>query len=265
VIDSYKDPHYNFETNVMGTVNFFEAVRHTTSVKVAVNITTDKCYQNNEWLWGYRENDPMGGDDPYSASKGCSELITNSYIKSFFLKEEAIAVASARAGNVIGGGDWAQNRILPDLIRSYACGQSVELRNPNSIRPWQFVLEPLSGYLQLAKLMWEDGNTHNGGWNFGPLPNSTYSVGNVAEEVKRILPNLSISYQDARNQFHEAGLLRLDITKASTLLHWNPRLNFNETIQFAVKGYLDELANTNDLYSCRVQQIIDYCAKDPIP
>ena len=261
VIESYNNPHYNFETNLMGTVNFFEAVRKCPSVKVAINVTTDKCYQNNEWLWGYRENDAMGGDDPYSASKGCSELITNSYIKSFFSKENTANVASGRAGNVIGGGDWADNRILPDMMRAYQSNSISEIRNANSVRPWQFVLEPLFGYMKLAQKLWTNGKLFSGGWNFGPAAFENYSVGNVVNEVKKIIPTIKIDSPIITEKLHEAGLLKLDITKAVNLLDWKPKLNFEETIQFTINGYLDELDPLNNIYDCRVKQIQAYCNK----
>ncbi len=261
VIESYTNPHYNFETNLMGTVNFFEAVRNCSSVKVAVNVTTDKCYQNNEWLWGYRENDAMGGDDPYSASKGCSELITNSYIKSFFSKEGTANVASGRAGNVIGGGDWAENRIIPDLIRAYELNQTSTIRNPNSVRPWQFVLEPIFGYMKLAEKLLVEGKTFSGGWNFGPSSYENYSVGDVVNEIKKIIPTIKVDSPDISNKLHEAGLLKLDITKAVNQLGWKPKLNFEETIKFTIDGYLDEINNLNNIYDCRVKQIGNYCSK----
>lgn len=261
VIESYNNPHYNFETNLMGTVNFFEAVRNCPSVKVAINVTTDKCYQNNEWLWGYRENDAMGGDDPYSASKGCSELITNSYIKSFFSKENTANVASGRAGNVIGGGDWADNRILPDMIRAYQSNSVSEIRNLNSVRPWQFVLEPLFGYMKLAQKLWTNGKLFSGGWNFGPAAFENYSVGDVVKEVKKIIPTIKINSPTITEKLYEAALLKLDITKAVNLLDWKPKLNFEETIQFTINGYLDELDSQNNIYDCRVKQIKAYCNK----
>ena len=177
----------------MGTVNFFEAVRNCASVKAAINVTTDKCYQNNEWVWGYRENDPMGGDDPYSASKGCSELITQSYIKSFFSKENTAHVASGRAGNVIGGGDWAENRIIPDMMRGYSKSSATAIRNPNSVRPWQHVLEPVFGYLKLGEKLLTQGKKFAGGWNFGPAAYENYSVGDVVDEVKKIIPDIKIN------------------------------------------------------------------------
>jgi CDP-glucose 4,6-dehydratase len=261
VIDSYKNPHYNFETNLMGTVNFFEAVRSCKSVKAAVNVTTDKCYQNNEWVWGYRENDPMGGDDPYSASKGCSELITHSYIKSFFNNDDAPAIASGRAGNVIGGGDWAENRIIPDIIRAYTSKSETNIRNPHSVRPWQFVLEPIYGYLKLGEKLLTHGKKYSGGWNFGPSAYDNYAVRDVVTEVKKILPDLKTSQQpEIKEKLHEAGLLKLDITKAVNHLEWSPLLNFKETIEFTVQGYLDELNNKN-VYARRVKQIEEYCKK----
>ncbi|MES2568254.1 MAG: CDP-glucose 4,6-dehydratase [Bacteroidota bacterium] len=261
VIESYNNPHYNFETNLMGTVNFFEAVRNCPSVKVAVNVTTDKCYQNNEWMWGYRENDAMGGDDPYSASKGCSEIITNSYIKSFFNKEGKAHVASGRAGNVIGGGDWADNRIIPDMIRAYESDQTSVIRNPGSVRPWQFVLEPLFGYLKLGEKLWANGKSFSGGWNFGPAAFENYTVGDVVAEVKKIVPVIKIDSTVSSEKLHEAGLLKLDITKAVNQLGWKPKLNFEETIRFTIDGYLEELKSGNDIYQCRVKQIESYCTK----
>lgn len=260
VIDSYNNPHYNFETNVMGTVNFFEAVRNCLSVKAAINITTDKCYQNNEWVWGYRENDALGGDDPYSASKGCSELITNSYLKSFFAKGNT-HIASARAGNVIGGGDWAENRILPDSIRAYQTQQELAIRNPQAVRPWQFVLEPLYGYLKLGQMLLTQGKQFSGGWNFGPSAYENYSVNDVVTEIKKIIPSLHVKMgENNNNKLHEAGLLKLDITKAVNVLGWKPKLNFEQTIQFTIEGYLDELNPKKDCYNSRVKQINNYCA-----
>jgi CDP-glucose 4,6-dehydratase len=261
VIESYNNPHYNYETNLMGTVNFFEAVRNCPSVKVAINVTTDKCYQNNEWVWGYRENDAMGGDDPYSASKGCSELITNSYIKSFFNKENTAHVASGRAGNVIGGGDWAENRIIPDMIRGYMSGKGTNIRNPYSVRPWQFVLEPVYGYLRLGEKLLSEGKNYAGGWNFGPAAYENYSVGDVVNEVKKNIPALKVDFPEMKEKLHEAGLLKLDITKAVNKLGWKPKLNFTETIDFTIKGYLQELDPAANVYNCRVEQIKNYCAK----
>lgn len=259
VIDSYNNPHYNYETNLMGTVNFFEAVRLCPSVKVAVNVTTDKCYRNNEWIWGYRENDPMGGDDPYSASKGCSELITHSYLKSFFSKTNTAHIASARAGNVIGGGDWAENRIVPDMMKAYLHKTASIIRNPHSVRPWQFVLEPLYGYLKLGEKLLKHGKDFSGGWNFGPAAYENYSVNDVVNLVKKIIPDIHIQAPTNQEKPHEAGLLKLDVTKAINELDWKPKLSFEHTIGYTVHGYLDEFKTPETLYECRVQQIADYC------
>ena len=259
VIDSYNNPHYNYETNLMGTVNFFEAVRHCPNVKVAVNVTTDKCYRNNEWIWGYRENDPMGGDDPYSASKGCSELITHSYIRSFFSKENTAHVASGRAGNVIGGGDWADNRIVPDMMRAYQRKEASVIRNPHSVRPWQFVLEPVYGYLKLGEKLFTKGKSFSGGWNFGPAAYENYSVNDVVNLVKQMIPDVQIHANANAEKLHEAGLLKLDVTKAINELEWKPKLSFEQTIRYTVNGYLDEFKTPDKLYACRVTQIKDYC------
>ncbi len=259
VIDSYDDPHYTFETNLMGTVNFFEAVRKTPSVKAAINITSDKCYQNNEWLWGYRESDPMGGKDPYSASKGASELITNSYLNSFFLSENSCNIASARAGNVIGGGDWAYHRIVPDFFRELEKGNTLHLRYPLATRPWQHVLEPLGGYLLLASQLFEHGKQYSGGWNFGPLDQNNYSVKCLVEKMIEKTGKGNYDIPGNAEIKHEASLLKLDISKAMNLLDWSPVLNFNETVQLTIDGYIDEI-KSSDLYADRVNQIKKYLA-----
>lgn len=259
VLPSYTNPAETFQTNIMGTVNFFEAVRQTDSVKVAVNITSDKCYQNNEWVWGYRENDPMGGHDPYSASKGCSELITQSYLKSFFTADDCV-IASARAGNVIGGGDWADHRIIPDFFRAYFSSQELVIRNPQATRPWQFVLEPIFGYLKLAQMLHEKGKSFTGGWNFGPMPGKDYSVADVIHSLKNAIPALKYKAEDSGHQTHEARFLKLDITKALTYLDWRPLLDFEETIQYTIQGYLAE-KDIDNMYQSRVSQIRDYVTK----
>ena len=262
VIDSYNDPRYTFETNLNGTVNFFEAVRLTQSVKVAVNITSDKCYKNNEWLWGYRESDPMGGDDPYSASKGASELITQSYIHSFFSKNNSANVASARAGNVIGGGDWAEYRIIPDFFRALERREPLQLRYPEATRPWQHVLEPLSGYLNLAMKLFTEDKIYSGGWNFGPLDNTNKSVRELIEKVIEYTGEGSYAAPEIDEKFHEASLLNLDISKAVHILRWHPALNFDETVKMTVDGYTIE--GSNNEYINRIDQIKKYCklAKD---
>jgi len=256
VIDSYKDPHYTFETNLMGTVNFFEAIRKTSSVKVAVNVTSDKCYQNNEWAWGYRENDPMGGKDPYSASKGASEIITQSYLHSFFSETGSANIASARAGNVIGGGDWAENRIVPDFFRAIQNNESLLIRNPESTRPWQHVLEPLSGYLSLAMFLYKYGKEYSGGWNFGPIGDTNKSVRDLIEQMIKSNGSGSYDAPDKKAEFHEAGLLNLDISKAMHVLNWKPSLDFTETVELTVQGYQDE--SSNKVYKKRVSQIEKY-------
>ncbi|KUG24915.1 hypothetical protein ASZ90_005273 [hydrocarbon metagenome] len=253
VIDSYHDPKYTFETNLNGTVNFFEAVRLTDSVKVAINITSDKCYQNNEWVWGYRENDPMGGKDPYSASKGASELITQSYLHSFFQKDDTANIASARAGNVIGGGDWADYRIVPDFFNSIEKDEPLQLRYPEATRPWQHVLEPLSGYLNLAMKLFSGGKNFSGGWNFGPIGTTNQSVRTLVEKMIEYSGRGKYEAPEFNDKFHEAGLLNLDISKAMHQLNWKPTLDFEQTVKFTVDGYL--LKSNEDILKARVSQI----------
>lgn len=255
VIDSYNDPKYTFETNLIGTVNFFEAVRLTDSVKVAINITSDKCYQNNEWVWGYRENDPMGGKDPYSASKGASELITQSYLHSFFLKDGTANIASARAGNVIGGGDWADYRIVPDFFKSIEKDELLQLRYPEATRPWQHVLEPLSGYLNLAMKLYLESKKFCGGWNFGPIGATNQSVRVLVEKMIEYSGRGNYDAPEFSDKFHEAALLNLDISKAMHHLDWKPVLEFVETVKFTVDGYLVK----DNFYDSRISQIEDYC------
>jgi CDP-glucose 4,6-dehydratase len=258
VLDSYQNPKYTFETNVLGTVNFFEAVRDTESIKAAINITTDKCYQNNEWVWGYRENDPMGGNDPYSASKGCSELVTNAYIHSFF-KESNGNIASARAGNVIAAGDWAANRIIPDIFRAYMNNEKLIIRNPYATRPWQHVLEPLSGYLLLAQKLFESSE-FSGGWNFGPRDEMNYSVKELFEQINKIIKTDNVQFGNPGKQPHEAKLLKLDISKAVAYLKWRPILSFQETINYTSEGYLSDIQQA-DAYKNRVLTIQQYLNK----
>ncbi|KAF0151084.1 MAG: CDP-glucose 4 6-dehydratase [Ignavibacteria bacterium] len=256
VIESYHNPRYTFETNLLGTVHFFESVRLTKSVKAAINVTSDKCYQNNEWVWGYRENDPMGGKDPYSSSKGASELITNSYLHSFFQNDGTANIASTRAGNVIGGGDWAEYRIVPDFFKSIENNEKLQLRYPEATRPWQHVLEPLSGYLNLAMKLYFEGKIFSGGWNFGPIGTTNQSV--------RVLVEKMISYSGMGNyeapifdeKYHEAGLLNLDISKAMHLLKWKPTLNFQKTVEFTVDGYL--IKGINNFHDSRINQIEEF-------
>jgi len=260
VLLSYQDPVGTFDTNLMGTVNFFEAVRSTPSVKAAINVTTDKCYDNKEWIWGYRENDPMGGKDPYSASKGCSELITNSYLESFFIKEGTCNIASARAGNVIGGGDWASDRIIPDYFRAIQNARKLEIRNPYATRPWQHVLEPLSGYLTLGQLLITNGKSISGGWNFGPEDSENYSVKQLIDKMLFLDNKGGYIIPDCVEKPHEAVLLKLDISKAVSLLEWRPTLNFDETVSFTLDGYNEDLVGGN-VYANRINQIKSYTSK----
>ncbi|WP_207429611.1 CDP-glucose 4,6-dehydratase [Pedobacter sp. SYSU D00535] len=260
VLLSYDDPVGTFESNLMGVVNFFEAVRATPSVKAAINVTSDKCYDNKEWVWGYRENDPMGGKDPYSASKGCAELITSSYLHSYFSAEGTAAIASARAGNVIGGGDWAKDRIIADYFRAYRKDEKLLVRNPYATRPWQHVLEPLSGYLNLGAKLLQEGKKYSGGWNFGPEDTANYSVKDLIEKLLVLDKRGGYTTPNNLNKPHEATFLKLDISKAVNFLQWRPVLNFDETVQFTYTGYKDELS-TRDVLKHRRIQIGEYVAK----
>ena len=260
VLLSYQNPSETFETNLMGTVNFFEAVRQTHSVKAAVNITSDKCYDNKEWVWGYRENDPMGGKDPYSTSKGCAELITSAYISSFF-NGESCYIASARAGNVIGGGDWAADRIVPDYFRALKAGKKLVIRNPNATRPWQHVLEPLSGYLNLGAALLLNGKSFMGGWNFGPEDSANYSVQDLIEKILLIDSSGGYTIPENINKLHEANFLKLDISKAVNRLNWKPVLSFDETVKFTVEGYQAEKQDPKSVLKSRIEQINAYINK----
>lgn len=237
VIESYKNPVETFEVNIQGTVNVLEAIRQTPSVKAAVMVTTDKCYENKEWHWGYRETDPMGGHDPYSASKGAAEIVISSYRRSFFTSGQTTGVASARAGNVIGGGDWAENRLIPDIIKAIQSNTQVEIRNPFSTRPWQYVLEPLSGYLKLAAMLYQSPEMFAEAWNFGPYTNEVYSVRQLAEAIIHYAKQGTwIDLSDGK-KLHEANILRLDISKAIQKLKWKPVLTFDECVKMTVDWY----------------------------
>jgi CDP-glucose 4,6-dehydratase len=258
VRESYKIPRETFETNVMGTVNFFEAVRLTKSVKAAVNITTDKCYRNNEDIKGYKEEDALGGQDPYSASKSCSEMVTFAYEKSYFT-HSSCSIASARAGNVIGGGDWADDRIIPDFFRAVSTGKALLVRNPDSVRPWQHVLEPLAGYLHLAAGLYQKKRNFSGSWNFGPLVNGHITVRELVEHMLETLGTGEYKI-DMRPKPQEAGILTLDISKAISYLDWKPALTLKETVAYTVEGYQVEF-QSGKVYQNRVDQIIKYMDK----
>lgn len=260
ILESYQNPLETFETNTLGTANVLEAIRLTESIKTAVFITTDKVYENKEWIWPYREDETIGGYDPYSASKGASELIISSYRNSFFnpkqYEKHGKSIASVRAGNVIGGGDWAENRIIPDCIRALEGGESIEVRSPKSVRPWQHVLEPLGGYLLLGVKMMQEPTKHSEAWNFGPESENIVNVGKLVNQL--IEEYGKGEWKDASNPDtpHEAKLLALDINKAKQKLNWNPVLNFNDTIKFTVDWY-KEYQSIN-VYNLCLNQIKEY-------
>ena len=239
---SYRDPVETYSTNFMGTLNVFEACRETKSVRAVINVTSDKCYENREWARGYREEDAMGGHDPYSSSKGCSELLTASYRNSYFNNAEfgvkhQTLLASCRAGNVIGGGDWAEDRLIPDIMRAVAAGRPVEIRKPGATRPWQHVLEPLGGYLLVGKRLLEGQSEYAAGWNFGPAENAELSVREVVESIKRYWSRIDYRLAQTTDALHEANLLKLDCTKARTQLNWHPVWDSEKTFEKTVGWY----------------------------
>lgn len=260
VRESYVNPKETYDTNIGGTVNVLECCRITDSVRVVINVTSDKCYENKEWVWGYRENDPMGGYDPYSSSKGCSELITAAYRNSFFnpidFEKHGKSLSSVRAGNVIGGGDWQKDRIIPDCVRALESKKPIEIRRPHATRPWQHVLEPLSGYLLLASKMYEEPQKFCGAWNFGPNQNPITTVGEIADMI--VAKWGSGSWIDKSNQEepHEANLLNLDISKAKTYLKWSPVWNAETTVGETVKWY--KKYNYQNSYEICKSQIDQY-------
>ena len=234
---SYDDPAATFSTNVMGSVNLLDAVRHCNSVRSLVYITSDKCYENVEWIWGYRESDQLGGRDPYSASKAAAELVFSSYARSFFEQCPLLGAASARAGNVIGGGDWAVDRIIPDCMRAIQANEPVRLRNPAATRPWQHVLEPLAGYLLLAARLYEEPKRWGGAWNFGPSTQEVRTVKNVAEVIVGHLGKGRVEVAQSTTQVHEARLLQLNCDKAQQLLGWHPRWHVEKTLEATALWY----------------------------
>ncbi|MBI5591193.1 MAG: CDP-glucose 4,6-dehydratase [Deltaproteobacteria bacterium] len=262
VRQSYSDPAETYSTNIMGTVHLFEAVRSSKGVRAVVNVTSDKCYENREWMWGYRETDAMGGYDPYSCSKGCSELVTASYRNAFFNPDQydrhGVGVASARAGNVIGGGDWATDRLIPDIIKAFMRNRTVEIRSPNAIRPWQHVLEPLSGYLCLAESLYREGARHAQAWNFGPSENDVKSVGWVVERMTSLWGGDARFEMDVKAHPHEAGCLKLDCAKARTLLGWSPRLNLEQALEWTLDWYRAYHKNPLSCRDMMTAQILRY-------
>lgn len=258
---SYDIPVETYETNVMGSINIMEAARVTDSVKVVVMITTDKCYENKEQIWGYRENEPMGGYDPYSSSKGAAEIAISSWRRSFFNSQEYgkkhhVSIASVRAGNVVGGGDWAKDRIVPDCIRALEADQLIEIRSPKAIRPWQHVLEPLSGYLLLASKMWTNPTRYCEGWNFGPRAESITSVWDVATMLTNYYGRGELKDVSDPNALHEANLLMLDISKAKFQLGWEPRMNIEQCMCLVADWYKNYIKE--DVYQLCVKQIESY-------
>ncbi len=257
---SYEIPVETYETNVLGTINILEAIRMTDSVKVGIMITTDKCYENKEQVWGYRENEPMGGYDPYSSSKGAAEIAINSWRRSFFNPEQyeihGKSIASVRAGNVIGGGDWALDRIIPDCIRALEANKPIEIRSPKAIRPWQHVLEPLSGYMLLAQKMWDEPVKYCEGWNFGPHLESIIPVWNVASMVIENYGKGELKDLSDPNALHEAKLLILDISKARFQLGWEPKMNIEQCMALTVNWY--KSYSRGKVYNLCVEQIEKY-------
>ena len=255
---SYAQPAETYATNVMGTVNLLEAVRAAPGVKAVVVVTSDKCYENREWVWGYREDEPMGGHDPYSSSKGCAELVAAAYSRSFFAGGPT-ALATARAGNVIGGGDCAPDRLIPDLVRSFRAGRAPLIRHPDAVRPWQHVLEPLSGYARLAERLAGDGSRFAGAWNFGPDATGERTVRDVVAAVGRHSGREATWDPDPATGIHEAGYLNLDSSKARRYLGWRPAWDFDAAIRATVDWYMAEAAG-DDMLAFTRGQIATYLA-----
>lgn len=261
---SYDNPVETYATNVVGLVQVFEAVRATHGVRAVVNVTTDKCYDNKEWAWGYRENDTLGGYDPYSNSKACAELVTAAYRNSYFNQqryaEHGVALASARAGNVIGGGDWARDRLIPDILRAIEQGEPVQIRNPQAIRPWQHVLEPLSGYLRLAEKLYTDGMIYAEGWNFGPYEMDVKPVGWIVERIASKWGPGAKWTLNKEQQPHEAHYLKLDCAKARSLLGWMPRWNIEQAIDKIVEWHKarEQGADMRQITLAQIDQYINH-------
>jgi CDP-glucose 4,6-dehydratase len=243
VQESYEDPVQTYSVNVMGTVNLLEAVRHTASIRAVINVTTDKCYENREWLWPYRENEPLGGRDPYSSSKACAELVSAAYRASFLQRaQSAVALATARAGNVIGGGDWARDRLVPDIVAAFEAQQPAVIRNPGAIRPWQHVLEPLRGYLTLAEQLHAHGASFAEPWNFGPLQEDARTVDWIARELVNQWGSGASVRNVPQERGHEAAYLKLDISKAAARLDWHPVLRLPVALEWIVQWSKQRIA-----------------------
>ena len=250
---SYRNPIETYSTNVMGTVNVLEAARSCDNLKSIVSVTTDKCYENKEIQRGYKEDEPMGGHDPYSSSKGCAELVTSAYRRSFFNNDNTASIASARAGNVIGGGDWSEDRLIPDIIRAFQKSKPVIIRNPNSTRPWQHVLEPLSGYLVLAQHLYDDGENYTGAWNFGPLDEDCKSVSWILNEMVKLWGKNSKWKLDQDINPHEANFLKLDCSKAASKLNWLPKWRLKESLESIVNWHQVFISGGNIKNQCLME------------
>lgn len=259
---SYREPVETYATNVMGSLHVLEAARQCPNLRAIVNVTTDKCYENREWEWGYREDEPMGGHDPYSNSKGCVELLTSAYRNSFFNTQQAAALASARAGNVIGGGDWAEDRLIPDILSAFEKGQPVTIRNPQATRPWQHVLEPLSGYLLLAEHLWNHGQSFAQGWNFGPKDEDARPVDWILNHMVEAWGEGASWQLDEHPQPHEANFLKLDISKARARLHWSPSWDLETTLARIVHWHRAWLSGEG-MQGCCLEEINAYMAAMP--
>ena len=261
VITSYNDPKETFDTNVGGGVNILEAVRSTPCVKALVFVTSDKCYLNREVTRGYTESDELGGNDPYSASKAGAELVFASYARSYFAERDAFGAASVRAGNVIGGGDWSSNRIIPDCVRALISGQPITIRNPHATRPWQHVLEPLSGYITLGAYLLKNGGGNFGAWNFGPPENAVHTVGEVANSVISEWGSGSLVVDQSSEKLHEATLLQLNCDKARNFFGWKPRWGYEQTIRKTIQWYLN-FNNQVNVLETSIKQLTEYEMRD---
>lgn len=234
---SYAEPVETYATNVMGTVNLLDSVRHTPNVQAVIVVTSDKCYENVGWVWGYREADPLGGHDPYSNSKGCTELVTDSFRRSFFQNDKMARIASGRAGNVIGGGDWSRDRLVPDAMRAFIAGKPLAVRQPDAVRPWQHVLDPIMGYLTLAERLVRDGRDFATAWNFGPSAASEVRVEYIVDSLADLWGGSARWERNTGSQPHEAACLKLDCSKALTRLNWRPLIDLDDALKFTVEWY----------------------------
>lgn len=256
VRESYHAPSDTFSTNVIGTVNLFEAARKIKSLRAILNVTTDKVYENLNQIWGYRENDPLGGYDPYSASKACSEIVTSSYTKSFF-SDAGVSIATARSGNVIGGGDWSRDRLVPDLLRAIASQKDVSIRYPDATRPWQHVIEPIHGYLALVEKLNSENTLYNGAWNFGPIQSNQTSVLSIAKNLINLAESKIKINIEEHPELHEASLLNLDIAKSINFLNWKPKWNISKSLE-KVLEWNDMFSKGANMFDVTSNQIFDY-------